>query len=74
MDSAAVGGSCIEELTSMLAGIFMVQLVVGNSVEHIKPWVAKKLKMKKEVIAGAGAGEEGKTALPGSEVTIVQYK
>ena len=41
-ETVAVGGSCIDELTMLLATVFMVQLVKSNAVGYLKERGAKK--------------------------------
>ena len=44
-------GSCIDELTSLLASVFLVQLVIGNTMEHLVPKVKQRMRGRKEIVA-----------------------
>lgn len=58
-DSAAVvsSGSCIDELTSLLASVFIVQLVIGNATEHLVPKLKQRMRKRNEVVADAQEGD-----------------
>ena len=52
-ETVAVGGSCIDELTMLLATVFMVQLVKSNAVGYLKERGAKKDPVSSDALVSA---------------------